>query len=165
MDKSSISLYDLIEYCQAKAIGQRFSPTEETVYRQICREYSKEFSTPLAEVKEMDPLEVILEVYENRYGNFELSENLEQVFDLIYTLEDPDYAKSRMDEFKDFIKAAEEEEEERQATGRPVHKALADEVSIKNSLPKDPPVQEQKMPQRGSINLSYLENEESDEES
>ena len=43
-----IEFKDLTDYCQALAIANKLSPTEESVWRSICRSYSKKFNEPLS---------------------------------------------------------------------------------------------------------------------
>lgn len=159
---------DIIDYCQAEALAEKLGPTNNGVYRHFCRTYCKMFYTPLHIVYGLPVAEVVLSVFENQVEEMNPDDNMESIMDMIYTIEDPDYAKEKQDDLKRFIRDAEEEEEERQRLGKPIHKAMAGEVSIKNSIPAEAPLPNKKMPTGGSINLSYLDKEESggfDEES
>jgi hypothetical protein len=148
-----------IEACKSKAIADKLDPTEDSIYRSYCREYSMLFSTPLKEVNEMDPKDVLLPIMEHHLEDADPLQNLEELLEQIYFLEDPEYAKEKLSELKAFIKEAEEEEERRIAEGRPIHKDLADEVTL-NPVAKTPPTPPKNLPQSGGINLAYLEKEE-----
>lgn len=153
----------LADYCQAQALSDKLRPGDEAVWRQFCRKYSRTFYTPLHVVELMDPVKVLLAVYEDQLENVDVDDNMEAILDIIYSLEDPDYAKEKRDDLKQFIKDAEAEEEYRKEAGKPIHKLLAEEdsVSLKKSTPKNTPVPPNKnLPQGGGINLSYLEKEE-----
>lgn len=150
---------DLAEYCQAKALADKLHYTDEASWRSFCRRYSKLFHTPLHVVETLDAATVLLAVYEEQLDDVDLDNNMEVILDMIYTLEDPEYAKQKKDELKQFIKDSEDEEEERQKTGRPIHKLLADEnkASRQKTLLETPPTLDPKLPHSGGINLSYLE--------
>lgn len=125
------------------------------------------FSTPLAEVMKLEPMDVMINVFEHQLEDVDVDENLEKLMEMIGSLQDPEYAKHKRDEFKQFIKESEKEEELRQKEGRPIHKALVGEnnVSAKKTLLKKTPLSGKKLPHSGGINLSYLEKEETGEES
>lgn len=151
----------LVENCKAKAIAGKLEPSEESLYRSYCREFSVVFNTPLYQVfKELDPHFVILSVMEHHLEDADPVENMEELLDQIYILQDPDYNKTKRDEVKAFIKEAEEEEAKRIAAGRPIHKDLLEEVSTKGTTPVQTPTQPTKLPQSGGVNLAYLEREE-----
>lgn len=146
---------DLADFCQAQAVANKLHPTDESVWRKFCREYSNIFNTPLHIVKAMEPVDVVLELYEYQLDDISLDDNMETILDVIYSLEDPEYAKYKRDELKSFMKEAEEEEEQRQRAGRPIHKAmLDDDVSIKNSIPKEAPISEPIKPRSGGIKFT-----------
>lgn len=157
-----IEFKDLADYCQALALANKLHPTDEAIYRSFCRQYSRSFHTPLHQVLDLDPIVVMTAIYEDQLEEISLDDNMEQIMDLIYQLEDPEYAQQKRDELKQFIKDSEEEEEERIEMGKPIHRALADEneVSLKKDTSEVPPTPNKKLPQGGGINLSYLEREE-----
>lgn len=130
-----ISYSDLLATYHAEAIKNTLESTEVAVHRQICREYSKAFHTPLHLVLKMDPAEVILAFYEEQLSNFNPEEDghIESLLDRIYALEDPEYEKEKRREMDDFDKKAEEEEEERLAEGRPIHKGMTKSI-LENDL-------------------------------
>lgn len=157
-----MTFQELIEYCQTAALASKLAPDDEAVYRTLCRTYSEMFNTPLYLVKQMEPLDAILEVYEKQFSDIDVEENLEQILDMLYGLEDPDYATTKRNELKEFMKKAEEEEKKRIEEGRPIHKSLKSPSSKKTVL-ETPLPEKEKTPTGGSINLSYLEAEEAEE--
>ncbi len=156
-----ITYSDLLAAAHAEAIANTLDRTELSVHREICRAYSKKFHTPLHLVLQMNPEEVILAYYEDQMDGFDEDEDLEKILDRIYTLEDPEYARDKAKDLEDFIEKAEKDEEERLAAGKPIHKDIKNEPSLKNDFGKEEKIEE-KRPTRGSINLEYLSREEED---
>lgn len=152
---------ELLDYCKAQAIANTLEGNELTVWRSICRSYSKKFFTPLHIVFEMDPEEVMLAEFEDQLDGFK-EEDLENILEEVYMLEDPEYEKSKRTEIKNFIEMAEEEETERLRLGKPIHKAMKNEVSIPETLPEKPKKSKENKPSGGSINLAYLEKMDKD---
>lgn len=160
-----LSFKELADFCQAEALANKLHPTDDAVYRSFCRSYSQLFHTPLHIVESLEPAKVILAVYEDQLSDIDPEDQIEKILDLIYSIEDPEYAQQKQDELKQFIRDAEEEEEERLETGKPIHRALADENEVSTMIPKSTPKKgtptlNKKLPQSGGINLSYLEKEE-----
>lgn len=153
---------ELLDYCKAQAIANTLEGNELTVWRSICRSYSQKFHTPLHLVFEMDPEEVMLAEFEDQLDGFK-DEDIENVLEEIYMLEDPDYEKSKRDELKHFIDMAEEQEAERLRLGKPIHKAMKNETSIPETLPEKNKKPKENKPSGGSINLSYLEKMDKDD--
>jgi|SRR5581483_4925765 len=147
---------DLLDYCKAIAIQSLISPTQESIWRAICRAYSKKFNTPLHIVEQLDPQKVMIAEFEDQLSQFNLEEDIHVLLDLIYTLEDPEYEREKREELSQFIKQAEKEDIARIKAGKPIHKALKDEKNIADLVEEEA----KKMPKGGSINLSYLEKEE-----
>jgi hypothetical protein len=162
-----ISFKDLLEYCQVEAIASKVSPTEDSVWRGLCRQYSKKFHTPLNQVLEMDPEHVILNVYEDQAEEMETEDyqKLEHIMDMIRTIEDPNYEAQKQNEQDEFDRQAEEEEAARVAAGKAVHPSLQRKLNQKmaedkakkegEEAPKEPPKQ-------GFIDLSYLAKQDSE---
>jgi hypothetical protein len=158
-----MSLKELTEYCQALAIADKLSPDEASVWRSVCREYSKKFSTPLHEVINLDPEFVFLHCYEDQLEDLDNLEHLEKMIEIVQGIEDPDYDQTKRDQFDRFIEMAELQEQERIKLGKPIHpgirKAQADQVAL-------PDVDTGKAlndaPKSGHLNLSYLEKEETE---
>lgn len=153
---------DVLDYCQAEAIAGKFSPTEDSVYRSICRSYSKTFHAPLYEVYSLPVAEVVLAVYEDQLENVDFSkfENLEQVHEEILEIINPDYRKEKESKLEKDIEMYEREEEERIKSGKAVHPSLAKKSSEK-TLSENPVDNNQNLPTGGMINLDYLSDEES----
>lgn len=156
-----IDFKDLLEYCQAEAIASRVSPTEDSVWRNLCRQYSKKFHTPLSLVLEMDPEHVILNVYEDQAEEMELEDyqKLEHVLDIIKGIEDPNYEAAKAAEQDEFDRQAELEEEERIKSGKAVHPALQRKLNEKLAADKakaEGKEPEPEKPKQGFIDLSYL---------
>lgn len=158
---NSIKLQDIIDFARAQAIADALHPTEESNWRGICRAYSRTYHTPLHLVYEMPPEEVALAFFENQMDDMDVDKELESLLDTIYAIEDPEYAAQKKAELDDFIEQAEEEERERLKKGKPIHPALRkeNEVSLKNA-PETLP--EPDLPTGGSIDLSYLEDDENE---
>lgn len=158
-----IEFKELLEYCQVEAIASKLKPTEDSVWRALCRSYSKLFHTPLSLVLEMDPEHVILNVYEDQAEdmNTEDYQKLEHILDTIKSIEDPDYESKKNEEQDEFDRQAELEEEERIKAGRAVHPLLQRDLDKKRAAEKgeEPPP---KMPTSGMINLDYLSKQDSE---
>lgn len=145
---------ELLDYCKAQAILNTLESNEVSVWRSICRSYSEKFSTPLHLCLDgtIPPEDIMLAEFENQLKDFDEETDAESILDQIYVLEDPEYEKQKQEELEEFIDEAEKQEEERVRLGKPIHKALKKEVTIEEPI--------NQMPAGGSINLSYLENEE-----
>jgi hypothetical protein len=154
-----IEFKDLLEYCQAEAIANKFAPTEASVWRTICRTYSEKFHTPLIQVLEMDPEHVILNVYEAQSEDLDISDyqKLEHIMDTLQTINDPEYERVKAGEQAEFDRRAEEEEAERVKAGRPVYQGKKKNTFKKTTEP------EQKRPTGGMINLDYMSRQDSEE--
>lgn len=145
---SPLTFKDLLDSAMASAIADRLAPTEESNYVYWCRQYSKTFHTPLTEVLKLNPVHVVKMVYEDMMdSDSQMEENVDKYLETIYGIEDPEYETLKDKDEEEYLALAEEEEAERLRLGKPIHKALKDETSLPDSLPKS-----------GGINLSYLEN-------
>lgn len=158
-----IEFKDLLDYCRAESLANRVAPTELSVWRAICREYSETFHTPLHLVLEMDPEFVILNVYEKQAEDIDLEDyqRLEHLMDILRAIEDPNYEANQKAEQDEFDRKAELEEEERIRSGRAVHKSLQKDLDAKRLLEKG----EQPAPAKptgGMINLDYLAKQDSE---
>ncbi|NJO48153.1 MAG: hypothetical protein HC840_00395 [Leptolyngbyaceae cyanobacterium RM2_2_4] len=159
-----IEFKELLEYCQAEAIATRMAPTELSVWRGICRTYSEKFHTPLAQVLEMDPEHVILNVYESQAEDMDIEDyqKLEHILDTLKGMEDPDYDAKKAKEQEEFDRQAELEEEERVKSGKAVHPSLQKKLDAKRLLEKGEP-EPPKKPTGGMVNLDYLSKIDSQE--
>jgi len=158
-----IDFKEILEYCQAEAIASSVAPTEASVWRSICRSYSKKFSTPLAAVLKLDPEHVILNVYEDQASELDLEDyqKLEHMMDTLMGIEDPNYEATKAAEQEEFDRLAEEEEEERIKSGRAVHPSLQRDLNKKTLLEKgEEPLPEK--PTGGSVDLSYMSKQDSE---
>lgn len=142
---------DVINYCQIKAVLSRLSPDESSVWRKFCREYSIKFHTPLKDVLKMSPEHVILNIYELSFEELNLKEKIDDIYDLINYIEDPNYVEQKEKELQEFMEKVEKEEKERLKNNRPIHPKMEKETALPN---------ESDLPKSGGIDLSYLENEE-----
>lgn len=161
--ETMIEFKDILETCQAEALAGRLNPTEDSVWRSMARTYSKTFHTPLADVLQMDPEHVILNVYESQAEDLDLEDynKLEHIMDTLRSIEDPEYEAKKRDEQAEFDRKAELEEEERVKSGRAVHPSLQKELDRKRLLEQSNQEPE-KRPTGGSINLDYLSKQDSE---
>lgn len=154
---------ELTDYCQALAIASKLDPTEESVWRSICRSYARKFNESLSDCIDgkVDPVQILLNVYEDQLEGVDEDESIERLMDIIYSIEDPEYERAKETDLEEFIEDAELQEAERIKAGKPIHKALLnDNILGDTTLPGDQP--EPDRPTGGSIDLSHLENEELD---
>jgi hypothetical protein len=131
-------LMDLLTYCRIHAISTCFNPTEESIYRDACRSYSKTFHTPLEDVFKLDPEVVFLANYEEQLSDIDLEENVESLLEQIYAIEDPDYFKSKEDDLQQFIQKVQQEEYEKVSKKQSSKNSLP---KIENPIPPDKPIQ------------------------
>jgi hypothetical protein len=151
--RPKLTFKDIMDFAFAKAIADKLTPTDESLYRFFCRRYSELFHTSLADVFAMDPFEVVQHVYEHQLDKEDTEENVERYLETIYSIEDPEYQAKEDQDLSDFIEQAKEDEAQRIAEGRPIHKAIKDETTLVPEPPKN-------LPKSGYIDLSYLEKEE-----
>lgn len=150
-----MKLSDLVEFCQAEALAAKLVPDDASIWRKICRDYSKKFMTPLTEVHKLSPEFVLTSIYEEQLDAQNVDEALEDLLDAVYTLEDPEYEAEKEQQLSDFIDTIEAEEEERVKKGKPIHPGMKEESTL---VPKTE--QKKELPTSGYLNLSYLEDEE-----
>lgn len=153
-----IDFKELLEYCQVEAISSKVSPTEESVWRSLCRDYSIKFHTPLMDVLLLDPEHVVLNVYELQAETMDTDDyqRLERIMDTLLGIEDPNYEAKKNKEQEEFDRQAELEEEERIKSGRPVYQPK------KKTLLKNDEVTQKKLPTGGMVNLDYLSKQDSE---
>ena len=119
----------LLNSIQVLALKAIEDPDTEDVYRQICRWYSREFSTPLTIVEDMDPIYVLRHYFEIRYRDLrngsdnEYREYEKIKLELIF----PDMVMTEEKKTDDWIKQL---EEETRKVG-PVEKKSIDELGKK----------------------------------
>lgn len=147
-----LSLKELIEFCQIEAINNRFNSTEASVWRSLCRDYSKKFHTPLQQVMTLDPEHILLNLYEDGMESVEVDDpdKIGQTLETLMRIEDPEYQSKRDKEEEDYLAAAEAEEAERIASGKGIP------MPSKKTLLKKPKNEPKNKPPGGYINLDYL---------
>ena len=174
-----IDFKDLLDYCRAESLGNAMEPTETSMWRSICREYATKFHTELDKVmNKLDPLHVILNVYESQLEGFDFDEHLEHILDAAYSLSDPNYSKNKAEEQQAFDEQAEQDEKERLERGESLFGYLA-RTSAKNkakaknkknnpyadsketTIPTGKP---KKMPESGGLDMAKLEHLAKEEE-
>lgn len=141
---------ELIEYCRATAIKNTLNPSEETLYRSICRAYSKSFYVPLPQVFKMDMEEVIQTILDDRYESMDVIDNIEVLLDQIYTLEDPSYKRQQNDDFEAFAQAADAKEQKR----------INKNNSLEKTVVKNETGDLENKPTGGSVDFSNVNDEE-----
>lgn len=65
----------LLDSIQILAIAALEEPNAEDFYRKICRWYSREFSTPLMAVEDIDPVYVLQHYFEDVFDNLRKGSN------------------------------------------------------------------------------------------
>jgi uncharacterized protein YdiU (UPF0061 family) len=107
---------DLFLKIQAEALANTVEPTLDSVYRRICRTYSKEFHTPLHQVFELPFAQVLLNVLEERfsYQNIEDEKFLIQIQKAI----DPNFEEEMEEDLKEWIEKIEEEERQKRQSSK-----------------------------------------------
>jgi hypothetical protein len=155
-----IHIGEIIELARVEAIAFKLHPTPASMWRNLCREYSKKFHTELNEVLEMSPEFVIGQVMEERLDDVNVSDpdRLEELMERIYLAEDPNYESHKEKDLQSWIKDVEEEETERLAKDAPVRTKKSrypSKQEAKPEIPKD-------LPKDGFVNFDYInKNEES----
>lgn len=156
-----MNIKDLLDYCRAQAIINTLGNDEVSVWRSICRTYSNKFATPLHLcLNGTIPAEdIMLAVFEDQLEDFK-EDDLENLLDTLYGIEDPEYERRKEDDLEEFMEKAERDEEERLRKGKPVHKSSNDEVSLsskKTVLKK--PLREEPL-KGGGVDFSHIQDEE-----
>jgi len=142
-----MSFSSLLEYCKVAALKDLLAPTEETVWKSITRVYSERFHVPLPQVRQMNPEEVISEVFEVELEGTDPIDNIENILDQIYTIEDPAYKVQKEENMEVFIKKTEKKEQKRLLSDK--EKELFNREKLR---PKNKPT-------GGSVDFSHLKNE------
>lgn len=154
-----VEFKELLETCRVGAISNKFNPTEESIWRSLCRLYSKLFHTPLHLALEMAPEHIVLNVYEHQIEDLDTEDypNLERILDTVKHIEDPEYDAVKRKEQEEFDRQVALEEKERLKDGKAVHFSLEKSNAEKTLLGNSNELAE-KRPTSGSINLKYLDN-------
>ena len=106
----------------------------------------------------MSPEFVIGHVMEERFGDVNVDENLEELMEPIYMAEDPNYESNKEKDLQSWIGDIEAEENQRQKAGKPINMKKA---SYKKA-PKTEPVPEipKDLPKEGFVNFDYINKDE-----
>lgn len=148
-----MNIFELSDLAELRAIEAKLNPTEDAIWRNLERQYSVKFSTPLHQVSELDPLFILQALFESRFDPLSTSEDgdLNSLLNRLYTIQDPDYDSQAEKEEEEYNRQAEKEEEERLA--RIAAKKKAKKIaSEKKTSDKPSPVD----PVKGGVDLSYL---------
>ncbi len=106
---------DLFLKIQVEAMASTIEPTVDSIYRKICRFYSKEFYTPLHQVFELPFRTVLLNLLEDRHQSQNLED--EKFINQIQKILDPNFEEEMEEDLKKWIERIEEEEmKKRQST-------------------------------------------------
>src|ERR1017187_307806 len=149
-----IHIGEIIELARVEAIAFKLRPTPASLWRNLCREYSKKFHTKLDEVLEMSPEFVISHVMEERFTDVNVDENLEELMEPIYMAEDPNYESNKEKDVQSWIGGIQAEENQRQKAGKPINMKKA---SYKNKAKQEVvPEVPKDLPKEGFVNFSYI---------
>lgn len=147
-----MNIFELSDLAELRAIESKFNRTEDSMWRDIERQYSIKFYTPLHQVSELDPLFILQALFESKYDSLSLSEDadLNSLLDRLYTIQDPSYDIEAEKAELEYNKLAEKEEEERIA--KLAAKKKKKEATQKITSEKKSPID----PVNGGVDLSYL---------
>jgi hypothetical protein len=156
---------EVLETAQILAIANKLSPNEESIYRSICREYSKRFNVPLTQVIELPIEKLLLDYYEDQMDEVDVDEHIGKLMETIYTIEDPSYVVENEKDLEEFIKESEDEEKERLDQGiglttflKSKQKKTSEKTLLEKAVSKaKQETMKNSMPKEGGINLSHLE--------
>lgn len=155
-----MTLDELLDCAYAEALSNKLAPSPEASWRNICRRYSKAFSTPLHVVYSLPHEDVALAVFESNLEDLDPDEHLEKLLDLIYELGDPSYAKQKEEELAEFIADAAQQEKERLKANKPIHPSLAKDGATQKLGSKVERASEASLPTGGKVDLSYFEDDD-----
>lgn len=131
---------ELIEQAELLALHAAISPSIESIYRLKCRQYSVMFHTPLDRVMELDPAFVLQALYEDRFSASAVDEELEELLDRLYTIQDPTYSRISQAETEDLVDSVLQKEMKRLGKNKPSEKTLlaknTSEKETKTTNPK-----------------------------
>jgi len=160
-----VSMKEIAETAQAIALSTKLSPTESSIYERMCREYSKLFFTELTKVHEL-PMEFVFnQIYANSFDKWDEEERLNDIFDVIGSLSNPDYDAQKERALREEMQRILEEENKRVEEKRAIHPALEkdktkfvkqEEKPIENLIPKE-------LPKSGGVNMALIRQLQNDE--
>jgi hypothetical protein len=146
-----MSFRTLIDTAQCLALADKLHPTEEAVWERYCREFSTRFSTPLMEVRSMDPLFVLTQVNGDNLSDFNPEENMESLMEMIGSLSDPEYDLKKERAIREENRQIEERERLRLERGEAIHPSMEKDKRV---ITKEQPPKE--LPKSGGLNMSAI---------
>jgi len=151
-----MNLYDLIHHAELLAIGVAISPTPESIFAIRCREYSDRFRTPLHMVYDLDPMFVLKNLYEDKYQPSEIQDELEDILDKLYTMQDPTYSRMNKQDLEDMVDAVMNKEIKRLAKAKdPITGELKNPLLAKKT--SENKKEEAPKPKSGGLSFESLE--------
>lgn len=147
-----MSFRDLIDTATAIALADKLHPTEEAVWARYCREFSIRFSTPLVEVRAMDPLFVITEVNAENLSDFNPEEQLDALLDMLGSLQDPNYDAKREQSIREELRELAEQDQLRREEGRAIHPSLEKDKRVIVKEEHKPT----ELPKAGGLNMEAI---------
>ena len=155
--------YSLFEYSQLKAINSALDPTIDWFWRMKCREYSKEFHTPLHVVmRDLDPLFVLQHLYESQYNRHAIEEDLDGVLENLYKMKDPNYTPISKEELEELVDSVMNKEIKRLSKKKsPTQETI--QTEIKAAEVKD--IKKTLLAKKGSMSFEDMEGMDSSVES
>jgi len=156
-----MSFSDLVEASTAVALASKLYPDETAIWLRYCRNYSKMFHTPLLQVMELNPEFVITQVMSDQLADWDIEERMDDLLDIIGGLRDPEFDAKRERALREADKKMEEEERQRIAEGKAIHKSLEKDKRV---ITKDQPSAPAKeLPKSGGINMNLIRQLQNDE--
>ena len=150
-----LNFYDLFELAQLRALSVALEPTAESIYRMRCRDFSQRFHTPLHLVYELDPMEVLLTLAEEKYPPSIVEEEGEDLLDILYRIKDPMYSRMSAEDTEAMVDSVINKEIKRLAKKRPpTPEKIASDIKEAEVKPKS-----------GGMSFDSLERLESKSES
>jgi hypothetical protein len=148
-----MSFRDLLDSASAQALADHLSPTETSVFEKYCREYSSRFHTPLLDVMALDPYFVARMVNSDNLSEFNASERMEDLFDMLGSLGDENYDAKKEKAIRDEMAQIEERERLRLERGEAIHPSLEKDKRV---IVKDQPPKPKELPKSGGINMGLV---------
>lgn len=152
-------LQSVADMSQAEALAEKLRPTNDGMWRSICRSFSQKFSTPLKEVLSMDPEFIFQHHYESELEDVDTEENFDEIQRMIRMIKDPAYVQEEEEELEDFIEEMERQESERIKARKPIHPGMKAEGGLpETKLPE--PAKLSTEPKQGFVDFSKLNQSE-----
>lgn len=146
-----MSFRDLLESAQSISLAARLAPDESAIWHKYCRTYSKQFSEPLSQVLLMDPLTVLTAIFSDHLDDWNTEERLEEIFELLGSLSDPEYDLKKERAIKEENRQIEERERLRLERGEAIHSSMEKDKRV---ITKDQPPKE--LPKSGGLNMNAI---------